>query len=66
MNDEVKKGDRYIHGASWASGGHGVLLIEVTRVAKDGTWADIHVFQPLTNQTWTKRQPTPIPGRKVS
>lgn len=33
----------------------------VTRVAKDGTWADIRVHHPF-GATWTKRQPLPIPA----
>lgn len=57
MSVEVKKGDIYIDGE---------LLITVTRVAKDGSWADIDVYQPSTNNSWTKRQPTPIPGKRVS
>ena len=54
-DDKPQKGDRY---ASHT------LVMEVTRVAKDGSWADIKVWQPHTGASWTKRQPTPIPGMK--
>ena len=47
-----KKGDRYT--------GMG-CEIEVRRVSKDGTWADIFVYQPSSRVSWTKRQRLPFP-----
>jgi hypothetical protein len=32
-------------------------FITVTRVARDKTWADLHVMQPATGYDWKKRQP---------
>jgi hypothetical protein len=32
----------------------------VTRTAKDGTWADIFVYDNRTRTSWTKRQPLPL------
>ena len=37
------------------------MLITVTRVAEDQTWADIHVHQESTQGEWDKRQPLPFP-----
>jgi hypothetical protein len=34
--------------------------VQVMRVAKDETWADIRVTQP-SGYSWTKRQPLPFP-----
>jgi hypothetical protein len=34
--------------------------IEVTRVAKDGSWADIFVYDHGSHASWTKRQPLPL------
>lgn len=31
--------------------------IRIKRVARDGSWADIQVTQPMTGNTWAKRQP---------
>jgi hypothetical protein len=44
------KGDNY----DW----NGIRVL-VTRVARDGTWADITAVSNLT--VWTKRQPLPFP-----
>lgn len=44
------KGDTY----EWLG-----VLVTVTRVATDGTWADVSC--ELDGHTWTKRQPLPLP-----
>jgi hypothetical protein len=52
-----KRGDRFI-----AYGDHkpsARLYLEVTRVAKDRTWADIRVCNCYV--MWTKRQKLPLP-----
>ncbi len=36
------------------------VKIEVMRVAKDDTWADLYCTGP-TGDTWTKRQALPLP-----
>lgn len=46
-------------GQLWRDRWH--ATIEVTRVARDGAWADIHVYQGATGSDWTKRQPLPFP-----
>lgn len=46
-----RAGDRYI----WSG-----LAVRVTRVAADGSWADIRV-QPGSRAAWGKRQPLPFP-----
>jgi hypothetical protein len=51
----VKAGDRF----DW----HGVLL-EVTRVGRNGLWADLRVHEP-SGSTWSKRQPLPLPKDSV-
>jgi hypothetical protein len=49
----VKRGDRFVAYGDWRPSSR--LYIEVTRVAKDGTWADIRVQTWAV--MWTKRQP---------
>jgi len=49
---QVTKGDRLVAYISRRPAER--LFIEVTRVAADGTWADIRVFTWAT--MWTKRQ----------
>lgn len=46
-----QKGDVY----SWRG-----VRCEVIRVARNQTWADLQV-SPATGETWTKRQPLPLP-----
>lgn len=53
-----KKGDLYVYDPDPDK----PLFIQVTRVAKDGSWADCNVLNWAC--CWTKRQPTPIPGRR--
>ena len=55
-NGRPRRGDRY----EW----HGVD-IGITRVAADGTWADITVSPP-SGAGWTKRQPLPFPSDFVA
>lgn len=45
----MKRGDRYQY-----PGKEGPLKIQVTRVARDGSWADILVVGEYSQ--WTKRQ----------
>jgi hypothetical protein len=47
---QVKARDRF----TWED-----VEINVIRVAKDGTWADIHCH--VGESFWTKRQPLPMP-----
>lgn len=56
LSDKPKKGHVYRDGD---------LEIEVMRVARDESWADINVFQMTTNTAWTKRQPLPFPERWI-
>jgi hypothetical protein len=51
----VKKGDRF----RWHE-----VHVEVLRVARDGSWADIYCnANPDSAATgWTKRQPLPFPA----
>jgi hypothetical protein len=50
---DVVKGDRYrTMGCD----------VEVRRVAKDGTWADIFVYELTSRTSWTKRQRLPFPS----
>lgn len=49
---DVKRGDHFIFS-------NGAVQIEVTRVAKDGTWADI--VCSTGSARWSKRQPLPMP-----
>jgi hypothetical protein len=51
---DVRKGDRL----DWDG-----ISIEVTRVARDGTWADIRCQDYPA--MWTKRQPLPMPEGTV-
>lgn len=55
MSDQgVRKGDHF---------DAGILAIEVLRVARNGSWADIRVRQERSAvATWTKRQPMPFPS----
>jgi hypothetical protein len=54
----VKRGDRYIaypfHPDGNDSPARQRLFVEVTRMARDGTWADIRVCNCFV--MWTKRQ----------
>ena len=34
--------------------------IEVQRVAKDGSWVDVFVYDRLPETWWTKRMPLPL------
>lgn len=52
MTTTVTKGDRFVAYADQRPARR--LYIEVTRVAKDGTWADIKVCTWAVG--WTKRQ----------
>jgi hypothetical protein len=56
MSTEIKRWDRF----SWMGN-----EVTVTRVAKDGAWADIYVREPSTDTHWTKRQPLPMPEGSV-
>lgn len=53
----VKRGDRYIwrHPATPET----PVYIEIVRVARDGSWADIRCCTWAV--MWTKRQPLPLP-----
>jgi hypothetical protein len=57
MAAQVKRGDRLIAYPDAAPKSR--LFVEVTRVAKDGTWADIKVCNCFV--MWTKRQRLPLP-----
>lgn len=35
----------------------GETYVTITRVARDGSWADVLVAQPNTPASWAKRQP---------
>jgi hypothetical protein len=52
MTAPVSKGDRYLFGAQPS------VVVTVTRVARDESWADIRCTVP--GSTWTKRQPLPL------
>ena len=52
----VEKGDRL----EW----HGVA-VEVLRVARDGSWADVRCVPPNGEEPWTKRQKLPLPAGTV-
>jgi len=52
-----RRGDRFI--AYPDEGPKGRLYVEVTRVARDGSWADIRVCNCYV--MWTKRQQLPLP-----
>jgi hypothetical protein len=55
---DMKRGDRFV-----AYGDHAPqarYYVEVTRVARDGTWADIRVCNCYV--MWTKRQKLPLPA----
>lgn len=34
--------------------------VRVNRVAKDGTWVDVFVYDNRTRTSWTKRMPLPL------
>ena len=51
----VEKGDRL----DWSG-----VAVEVTRVARDGSWADVRCTHPVDG-TWTKRQQLPLPAGTV-
>jgi hypothetical protein len=55
--DSPKRGDRFVAYADRRP--RDKLFVEVTRVARDGTWADIRVCNCFV--MWTKRQPLPLP-----
>jgi len=48
----VEKGETYL----WGS-----VYMDVIRVARDQTWADLSCYQVGTRVTWSKRQPLPFP-----
>lgn len=50
----IKAGDRL---ACQGFPGHQVT---VRRVAKDGTWCDVFVYDLLTRTSWFKRMPLPL------
>lgn len=52
MSDTYTKGDKFI----WNDG----VCVEITRVAKDQTWADLRCWTSI-NVSWTKRQTLPLP-----
>jgi hypothetical protein len=57
----VTKGQRYV----WEGTARGAVYVEVLRVARDGTWADIRCTTALYRGEddagmWTKRQPLPL------
>ncbi len=54
----MKRGDRFIAYADRRPAER--LFVEVTRVARDGTWADIRVCTWAV--MWTKRQPVLLGG----
>lgn len=57
MKHTVKRGDQFVQkhpDARWP------LFIEVTRVARDGSWCDIRVLTWAT--AWTKRMPEGLQG----
>lgn len=51
----VEKGDRL----DWSG-----IAVEVRRVARDGSWADVRCVSPVDG-TWTKRQQLPFPAGTV-
>ena len=54
MTEQLKRGDCL----RWKPAPH--LFIYVTRVAKDGSWADIFTRDSHSEASWTKRQPCPL------
>lgn len=52
MAANVKAGNRYRNN---------LFEITVRRVARDGSWADIEVYQLSTGAMWSKRQPLVTP-----
>lgn len=38
------------------------LDISITRVAKNGSWADIFVYDNRTRISWNERHPLPLPA----
>lgn len=60
MPETVKKGDQFIYDPDPKR----PLFIQVNRVARDGSWADVIVLNWAAS--WAKRQPTPIPGRRAA
>jgi len=59
-NARVVKGDRFV--ADHPDPDRSPYFIEVTRVARDQSWADICVMNWAC--MWTKRQPLPMPARR--
>ncbi len=57
MPDHLKRGDQFV----WRHDDEPEkpVYIEVTRVARDGSWADIRCCTWAV--AWTKRQPLPLP-----
>lgn len=55
MADGVKRDDKY----EFAMPGCAPVLVKVTRVARDGSWADLWCTDG--HRTWGKRQPLPLP-----
>jgi hypothetical protein len=53
------RGDRFVWTPSAKHRPRDLLFLEVRRVAKDGTWADIAVCTWAV--MWTKRQQLPLP-----
>lgn len=53
MSEAVKRGDKFVHHNE--DEGAWPLFIEVTRVARDGSWCDIRCY--TWAMTWTKRMP---------
>jgi hypothetical protein len=54
----MERGDKFVwHGGPGQSSNP--VYIEVTRVARDGSWADI--WCGIGSKSWTKRQRLPLP-----
>jgi hypothetical protein len=66
MATGVSKGQRYVWNRDAAGG---TVYVEVCRVARDGTWADILCTvlpHDRDHGTWTRRQPLPLPESFVA
>lgn len=58
MKRRPERGDRYVW--SHADRPGEPVFIEITRVARDGSWADLVCYTWAAS--WRKRQPLPLPG----
>jgi hypothetical protein len=62
QSDTPRAGDEY----AFPAAGNVAVTMRINRVARDGSWADMTCRGKFTGREWTKRQPTPIPGERVT